>query len=110
MSLDTNMMSQEIFNQNKNNVSENETKFKKKSDISRNNISQKQTRIKVDWRHESAPGLGQRAGRGGLRGLASPPEGGPQLPGQQVEEILVCPEEELSVLVQRQEGESQPSS
>lgn len=63
---------------------------------------------RIDRSHESAAGLGQRSGRGGLSGLAAPQEGGTQLPGKQMEEILVRPDEEFSVLVHRQDGEPQP--
>ena len=63
--------------------------------------------FRLDCSHESPTGLGQRSGAGGLSGLAPPQEGGAQLPGKQMEEILVCPEEEFSVLVHRQDGESQ---
>lgn len=57
--------------------------------------------------HESPAGFGQRSGLSRLWRLASPQEGGPQLPGQQMETVLVRPEEELPVLVQRPDGESQ---
>lgn len=62
--------------------------------------------LQVGCSHESAAYFYQGSGRGGLSGLASPQEGEPQVPGEQVEEILVRPEEELPVLVQRQDGES----
>lgn len=56
--------------------------------------------LQVSCSHESAACFGQRSGRVGLSGLAAAQEGGPQLPGKQMEEILVCPEEEFAVLVQ----------
>lgn len=63
-------------------------------------------RLEVRCSHESTEGFSQRSRRGGPSGLASPQEGGPETPGQQVEKILVCPEEQFSVLVHRQDGES----
>lgn len=63
-------------------------------------------RLEVRCSHESTEGFSQRSRRGGPSGLASPQEGGPEPPGQQVEKILVCPEEQFSVLVHRQDGES----
>lgn len=61
--------------------------------------------LQVGFCHESAPGVGEGAGLGGLRGLAAAEEGGSQLPVQQVEEVLVRAEQQLPLLVHRQDGE-----
>lgn len=57
------------------------------------------------WHDEQETHLGQRAGSTGLPGMAVQKEGEQRLPGYQVEEVLVCAEKDVALLVHQPAGE-----
>lgn len=57
------------------------------------------------WYNEQETHLGQRAGSSGPPGMAVQEEGEQRLPGYQMEEVLVCAEEDISLLVHQPAGE-----
>lgn len=57
------------------------------------------------WYNEQEACVSQRSWSSGPPGLAVQKEGGQRLPGYQMEEVLVCSEENSSVLVHQSAGE-----
>lgn len=57
------------------------------------------------WHDEQETRLGQRAGSTGPPGMAVQKEGDQRLPGYQVEEVLVCAEKDIALLVHQPAGE-----